>query len=1475
MIAMMIVTMLSRGTPTLTGWRSVPTLTGWGLMGSGWMPEWGGVFNHLWQSTVFAAAAALLALALRKNHARARYWLWLAASCKFLVPFALLVTLGANIGTSVQNVIGNLWPSAPTISAQPEMTIMIDEISQPFTQVSIPAAAPEHHSMLSAILPELLLGLWIAGCAIVLISWFRRWLRVRAAVRAAKVISFSPTLGRVGSENTRALTGAPQVAGHGPAPRRIRIMSSPALIEPGIFGIFRPVLLLPEGIADRLTPAQLKSILAHELCHVKRRDNLAAAMHMIVEAAFWFHPLVWWIGARLVEERERACDEEVLQSGSEPGVYAESILQVCKFYLESPLKCVAGVTGSDLKKRIESIMNGLPGRNLTPVRKLMLIAASIGAVAGPVLVGVLTSSRIHAQSQATRDSAHPAFEVASVKPNKTADNRNMGVQFLPGGGLSAKGVPLYLLIVFAYDLPIQTSRISGGPEWLRSDRFDIEAKADKDAIPPGATVRAREAKTRLMLQALLADRFKLVIRTEKKELSVYAAVVGKNGPKLQKAKVEEKDCPDTGTTVAGTTCHTFFGGMGRGLHGDAVDMPDLVGFVANWTDRPVIDKTGIQGLYNIQTDGWVPMTPSQPSPDGTVSDEAQAIADPARPTLQVIFDRLGLKLEAQKAPIDMYVIEHAERPSDNFEPPTAAAQAPAQPARSFEGPTPSFEVASIKPRGPAVIGPGFRSSTGSSPGMLNYSNVTLRTCIQKAYGVRPYQISGGPNWLGDERFDIMAKAASIVPEDQMMTMLRKLLEQRFKLTTHREAKEMPVYALVVRKNGPKIHAVKDDDGGTQVDGGDGHQISVRNLSMEGLVQILSRRQQTDRPVLDRTGLKGVFNFTLDFATDDAASADGTAGPSIFTAVQEQLGLKLEATKGPVEIIVIDHVEKPSDNFEPPVAKQGDALHLPAAALDGSIRSHTVAPQMAVGAKRPAFEVASIRPSKSTDGRTVLGGDAGRFTATNVTVKKLIENAYGIKDFQVSGGPGWAGSDLFDISAKSESAMKPEELWLAIQSLLAERFKLVIRRETKEMPVYALAVAKSGPKFKSVKATDPNIADPGGRSDDLPPGVRPRFMIVRRGRFTGQGIDMETLAWRLTGFLGRTVVDKTGLKAQYDLKLEWVPDENQIAMFQAIGVPEGNGAPPADWHGPSLFTALQEQLGLKLDSQKGPVEMFVIEHVEKPSDNFEPPVAKQEGALHLPAAALDGSIRSHTVAPLSAKPQSQPAPPAGKPLAFEVASIRPNKIGSSGGEGSRRENITTSPGTLSMSNVTLKSCIKWAYSVQDPQLSAGPDWLTGDRFDVIAKTAEPAPESQLRLMLQALLADRFKLALHRESKTLAGYALAVGKNGPKLQPSEGEGAPQFQGRNARVDVTRYSMQDLAEFLAGPLQTYVANMTGLKGRFDFSIDVLPFLSTDGPIVKEDMASAFERALEQQVGLKLEGRRFPVEVLVIDHAEKPSEN
>ncbi len=236
--------------------------------------------------------------------------------------------------------------------------------------------------------------------------------------------------------------------------------------------------------------------------------------------------------------------------------------------------------------------------------------------------------------------------------------------------------------------------------------------------------------------------------------------------------------------------------------------------------------------------------------------------------------------------------------------------------------------------------------------------------------------------------------------------------------------------------------------------------------------------------------------------------------------------------------------------------------------------------------QPKFEVASIKPSNSADHRLLFNVQpGGRVTVANFTVKRLIQQAYGIKDFQISGGPAWIGSDPFDITAKAEgSAANFEQIKLMLQSLLADRFELAMRHDTREMPVYALVVDKNGPKFKAASESTQGM------------------MRVRRGLVVDQGISIAGLVDELSSFLGRVVVDKTALMGTYDLKLEWQPDENQVAMFQAMGVPEGFGAPPPDGHGPSLFAALQEQLGLKLESQKGPVEIFAIERVERPSEN---------------------------------------------------------------------------------------------------------------------------------------------------------------------------------------------------------------------------------------------------------------------------------
>jgi len=259
--------------------------------------------------------------------------------------------------------------------------------------------------------------------------------------------------------------------------------------------------------------------------------------------------------------------------------------------------------------------------------------------------------------------AQPAkFEVASVKPNKSTDFRaGLGMKTAPGGRLSMTNLPLIIVIGVAYEVPFQSSqRLSGGPDWIRAERFDIEAAAPEGAIPATASARERDVVLHRMLQGLLEDRFKLVVHRETKEIPVYAVTVGKKGVKLDKSGMEEKDCPSD-ESVSKVSCHSFRGGQGRGLHSDAATIEDAATFTSNWSDRPIVDQTGVKTLFRFDTPGWVPMQVTTAA--GGQSPEG--LDDPLRPSLFGIFDRMGLKLEPRKAPVETIRIESVERPPAN------------------------------------------------------------------------------------------------------------------------------------------------------------------------------------------------------------------------------------------------------------------------------------------------------------------------------------------------------------------------------------------------------------------------------------------------------------------------------------------------------------------------------------------------------------------------------------------------------------------------------------------------------------------------------------------------------------------------------------------------------------------------------------------------------------------------------------------
>ena len=582
--------------------------------------------NHLWQSTLFALAVALLTLMCRKNGASVRYWLWFSASIKFFIPFTLLMTLGDRLE----------WASrAPQIAA-PAVSATLAQVGRPFVvDPAVGFLAVQEAPRGVDWLAFAIFGVWLAGSIAMTVVRFRTWRQIRAAVRAS----------------------SPWAAASLHMPAGVAVRSTPGVMEPGVVGLWRPVLLVPSGIEDDLTPRQLAAVLSHEICHIRRRDNVTAAVHMVVEAAFWFHPLVWWIGSRLVDERERACDEEVVRTCGEPRTYAEGIVNVCRRYVESPLVCVSGVSGANVKNRIRDIMTNRAVAKLSVAQKAVLAGVGTVAVVAPIL----------AQSVPLPLATELRFEVASVKRATEASGKvrvgdqvwtSAGARFLPGGALEAVNATLGSIIRLAYGL--REFQTVGGPDWLDTDRFDIQARGPQGAPDSDGPRR---------LQSLLAERFGLKVRKEMQDRPSYALVLaranGSLGPRIRRSEGPAVD----GMAAAGGRC-TPPGPPGPvGMRLCGVTMASLVDvFLPMYTDRRVIDRTGLTGGFDVALHFDNRRIAPGAGPGGGLPWSPQA-AEPAAPDVVSIFtaleEQLGLKLVPQSGPVEVLVIDRVERPTEN------------------------------------------------------------------------------------------------------------------------------------------------------------------------------------------------------------------------------------------------------------------------------------------------------------------------------------------------------------------------------------------------------------------------------------------------------------------------------------------------------------------------------------------------------------------------------------------------------------------------------------------------------------------------------------------------------------------------------------------------------------------------------------------------------------------------------------------
>jgi beta-lactamase regulating signal transducer with metallopeptidase domain len=379
------------------------------------------LLNHLWQSTLFALAAWALTLVLKHHSARTRYWIWFAVTVKFWVPFSVLTALGLQLRPS--SAIGVSFLPGPLLSA----TLNIVD----------PVASSR------SVDGSLLATMWFVGFAIVLARWWMSWLRARALVSAA-------------TPHWMDLD--------------IEVRVSTGFSEPGVFGILQPILLLPSAVVSRLSPAELDAVIRHELCHVRHRDNLTAAVHMFAEAVFWYHPMVWWVGRKLLNERERACDEAVIDLGIAPRTYAEGILNACRLSLESRLGVVAGAGGSGLKHRIEAIIQGRPVRKLRPQGQACLVAIAMSAIVLPLLTG-FAAPRPKSESNDLNRPHAIRFDSAWVELTPV-NSRSRPRLTLTATQLSMKNTSLRKLISVASGL--NERQVIGGPYWL-DEHYDIEA----------------------------------------------------------------------------------------------------------------------------------------------------------------------------------------------------------------------------------------------------------------------------------------------------------------------------------------------------------------------------------------------------------------------------------------------------------------------------------------------------------------------------------------------------------------------------------------------------------------------------------------------------------------------------------------------------------------------------------------------------------------------------------------------------------------------------------------------------------------------------------------------------------------------------------------------------------------------------------------------------------------------------------------
>jgi uncharacterized protein (TIGR03435 family) len=466
---------------------------------------------------------------------------------------------------------------------------------------------------------------------------------------------------------------------------------------------------------------------------------------------------------------------------------------------------------------------------------------------------------------------------------------------------------------------------------------------------------------------------------------------------------------------------------------------------------------------------------------------------------------------------------------------------------------------------------------GFLAGRYELKNATMMDLIQTAWGVESDVVFGGPTWLENDRFDIIAKAPADSTDADRALMLRALLAERFGLVTHSDNKSLPVFALTQTKRGAQLkQAEETGKSDCQSDGQEGPPLEVavtcHNVTMtEFAAQVRNRdRSSVNHPVVDLTTLKGAWDFSFKYAPlvwIQRAKANGQpASISLFEAL-DKLGLHLEAQTRMYPVIAVDKVNRTPTENAPNITK-----NLPPAPSE--------------------FEVADIKPSRPGTKPDVNFRPGGRLDVQGLTLKNLIGAIWDVDDNMIAGGPKWLDSDHYDIVAKAPEGAPEDTLKVMARALLIERFKLATHNEDRPVPVYALVAGKS-PKLKEGDPTarsgcKMSIGQTGSGAGTIP-------LRICTCQNTTMAQFAEFIRPNAAAYLDHPVVDLTGLKGSYDFVVNWT-GKGMLKAGQGRGGDDGGATDPSG--ALTVFEAVDRQLGLKLESRKHPLPVLVVDHAEQ-------------------------------------------------------------------------------------------------------------------------------------------------------------------------------------------------------------------------------------------------------------------------------------